>query len=587
MGRVFQRLYKAVERRLFFTLTRKLLGNLGFIFLATTLPLWGIAWAMAEQGDRATEAWLMPWLWGIALSNLVICTGIGLYMRHLFLHPIRHMIDVLSAIKEKDGDISASLPTFTYDEISLMAERYNHFSGNLKEVIDKVRGRSVTLSLEATRVRKVVASSRDAMAQLEQASNVCYQESEKSTHTVQGIASHTSSIAAKNTATIEKVGQTAQELTHTSQQIEQAHVRISEFQQTVGELRENSDQIQRILAMVNDFSDQTNLLALNAAIEAARAGDHGRGFSVVADEVRQLSQKVGAATKEIHGYITHMSTLVDHTQSASEDIQSTIDKARTVVETTCRDFSSMQMGFRESNEEIAEISHSLAAVSTINEVLLRRVAEIQNLTEATFSAMDQARGFVRELTQTTEETQQYLSRYQIGRGSFEKVLNTARGFRDELQAALPDLAKGANLFDQHYQQVANTQPPKFLTSYTRQVEDALRQRYDAFLKAHPGLVYAILVDARGYAPAHHAHVSQPETGDPAVDNLKSRHHRLFDGSEEEKRRAANTQPFLLQTFIRDTGEVMFDLSLPLYIDGKHWGALIMGMKEDSLTGQPE
>ncbi|MDH2433593.1 methyl-accepting chemotaxis protein [Pokkaliibacter sp. MBI-7] len=584
-------IYKTVEKALFFTLTRKLVGNLGFIFLVTSLPLaYWLLWGsldlqgISSEQQQLIRTWQDQRFGALIGLNLLVCVGIGLYMRHLFLHPIQHMIDVLSAIEEKNGDISASLPSFTYDEISLMAERYNHFSDNLKEVIDKVRSRSVTLSQEATRVRKVVLSSGEAMASLQHAAGVLYQESEKSTRAVQEIAVHTGSISSKTTETISKVGVAASELSRTSAEIEQAHSLIDRFQQTVLQLQDNSEQIKRILAMVNEFADQTNLLALNAAIEAARAGEHGRGFAVVADEVRSLSQQVGKATQDIHGYITHMGELVEHTREECDDIQRRIGSARGVVVHTCDDFAVMQEDFRRTHQEIIEINQAVESVSAVNEVLFQRVTEIQSLADHTSDAMQQARGFTQQLTGTTEETQQYLSRYQIGRGGFEKVLQESRHFRDQVQAQLQQLAsQGVELFDQQYQAINQSEPRKYRTRYSDQLASVLPPLYDAYLKAHPGFIYSIAVDSKGYAPAHHAHVSQPLTGDAQQDNLKSRHQRIFNGSEEERRRAGNTQPFLLQTFIRDTGEVMNDLSLPIYVNNRHWGAMIFGMGSEILA----
>ncbi len=102
------------------------------------------------------------------------------------------------------------------------------------------------------------------------------------------------------------------------------------------------------------------------------------------------------------------------------------------------------------------------------------------------------------------------------------------------------------------------------------------------LKQDIGAIYAIPVDINGYLPCHHTELSNPPTGNFEVDNLKSRNMRIYDNSAAEQRRASNTKPFLLQAFVRDTGEVLNDLSLPIYVNGKHWGALIIGLKPENL-----
>ena len=109
--------------------------------------------------------------------------------------------------------------------------------------------------------------------------------------------------------------------------------------------------------------------------------------------------------------------------------------------------------------------------------------------------------------------------------------------------------------------------------------------FDQFISERPEFIYAIAVDKKGYAPAHHAKVSQPVTGDLSVDLLKSRHRRFFQGNRQERRRCSHENTFLLQTYIRDTGEILNDLSIPLYVNGKHWGALIMGFEPKCLLDE--
>ncbi len=93
----------------------------------------------------------------------------------------------------------------------------------------------------------------------------------------------------------------------------------------------------------------------------------------------------------------------------------------------------------------------------------------------------------------------------------------------------------------------------------------------------PGGVYTLAVDVNGYLPSHHAQCSQPLTGDNQTDLLQSQDRRIYSNVESEVRRAQNTRPFLQQTDARDTGEILSEISLPIYIDGRHWGGCIIGL----------
>ena len=103
--------------------------------------------------------------------------------------------------------------------------------------------------------------------------------------------------------------------------------------------------------------------------------------------------------------------------------------------------------------------------------------------------------------------------------------------------------------------------------------------YDDLLRDVPGLAYSLSVDNNGYAPAHNGIFSNAPSGDPAVDLLKCRHKRIFNDPVGLKL-AKNQKSSLFQTYVRDTGEILSDLSMPLTIGGRHWGAVRIGFKSD-------
>ena len=104
--------------------------------------------------------------------------------------------------------------------------------------------------------------------------------------------------------------------------------------------------------------------------------------------------------------------------------------------------------------------------------------------------------------------------------------------------------------------------------------------FDAILDELNGTIYAVTLDVNGYLSTHHKKYSQLPTGRYEVDVLNSRDKRMFNNGEMEIRRAKNTTPLLLQTNMRDTGEILTDLSLPIFVDKKHWGAFILGIRPE-------
>jgi methyl-accepting chemotaxis protein len=141
-------------------------------------------------------------------------------------------------------------------------------------------------------------------------------------------------------------------------------------------------------------------------------------------------------------------------------------------------------------------------------------------------------------------------------------------------------AKGVNVFDRNYVPIPNTNPQQFTVSYNRQFDAEFQHYFDAILDELDGAIYAVTLDVNGYLSTHHKKFSQPPTGDFEVDVLNSRDRRIFNNGEMETRRAKNTTPMLLQTNMRDTGEILTDLSLPIFVNSRHWGAFILGIRPE-------
>ncbi len=137
-----------------------------------------------------------------------------------------------------------------------------------------------------------------------------------------------------------------------------------------------------------------------------------------------------------------------------------------------------------------------------------------------------------------------------------------------------------DLFDRNYQVIANTSPTKYQTRFDRYTDQVLPAIQEPLLSRHEGLVFAIACTAQGYVPTHNQAFSQPLTGDVAKDALHNRTKRKFD-DRTGIRCGSHQQPVLLQTYTRDTGELMHDLSVPIMVKGRHWGGLRLGYKPES------
>jgi methyl-accepting chemotaxis protein len=167
---------------------------------------------------------------------------------------------------------------------------------------------------------------------------------------------------------------------------------------------------------------------------------------------------------------------------------------------------------------------------------------------------------------------------QVHRRMPELALEAARNIGEALQSAIAGRQiSDEALFDGGYQPIPDTRPPKFHTKYDGLTDKLFPPLQEPILERHAEVVYAIGCDRKGYVPTHNRCFSQPLTGNYEKDFVGNRGKRIFD-DPVGRQCGAHELPFLIQTYRRDTGEIMHDISAPVYANGRHWGGFRIGYR---------
>lgn len=255
-----------------------------------------------------------------AILVLLVATILALnWLNGVLLQPLHNVSESLSQIASGGGDLSRRLSITSNDEVGLLAENFNSFVDHMNDLVRHIRAQANDLQDNARAMAdSAVKSVRELQEQQQQIGMVAQAMNEmtNATHEIAHHAEHTADSVRESVSSAEagkhQVDKTRDSIVVLAKKVDQAGTVIST-------LNNNAQNISGILATIKGIAEQTNLLALNAAIEAARAGEQGRGFAVVADEVRVLSQRTHASTEEIQAMIAALQSTAQNAVAIMEE----------------------------------------------------------------------------------------------------------------------------------------------------------------------------------------------------------------------------------------------------------------------------
>jgi methyl-accepting chemotaxis protein len=339
---------------------------------------------------------------------------------------IKPVQELLKAFNElANGDLTQKIHVRTRDEIAQLAGAFNQTIRKLHTMVDEV---AVSSASVATSSSQLSSSSKhiadNASNQSSKTSNAVAAMEELSS-SFAGVASNTANVADSAQEATDFAVKGGEVVTETISGMSRISHSVKESAHTVEALGKRSEQIGEIIEVINDIAGQTNLLALNAAIEAARAGEQGRGFAVVADEVRKLAERTTTATNEIDVMIkgiqndTHRA--VDSMQAGTKEVEAGVSLANQAGDALQQIVESV----KSVTEMVQQIAAAAEEQSTTGEEVTANLNSVAGITEETTEAAHNASEASQNLDQLAQQLKHLVSGFKLqnGNGNYNSAQN--------------------------------------------------------------------------------------------------------------------------------------------------------------------
>ncbi|MBS7561503.1 methyl-accepting chemotaxis protein [Pseudomonas idahonensis] len=366
------------------------------------------------QGDLAEQR--KADTFGMAMVGLVIA-GLGLLVIWLVGHgiarPLRQMVAMLDDIAQGEGDLTRRLTSDRADELGSIAKGFNTFLAKLQAMISQVVTSVQSVSDSSEHTADIAIRTNQGvhkqMVEIDQVATAVHEM----TATAQDVARNATQAAQAASHADQAASQGMQIVRDTSSSIGALAEEIGRAVGVVQTLAKDSENINAILIAIRGIAEQTNLLALNAAIEAARAGEQGRGFAVVADEVRNLAQKTQQATEEIQSMIQQLQQGTREVVRVMEDSQHKTDQSVEHAAKAAQALETITQAVSVINDMNTQIASAAEEQSAVAEDINRNVINIGQVANEVASGADESSAASAGLTKLAEQQRRLINQFKV------------------------------------------------------------------------------------------------------------------------------------------------------------------------------
>jgi len=368
--------------------------------------------AHATQANQAMHRKLVSF--SIIILGLILLTALIITLSvNKMIAPIKRMAENLDNIAQGEGDLTKRLVISGTDEIAQLGESFNLFVDKLQHMIQDIS----TTTIAVNHAGQTICSQTQNMAtQLLTHNN----ETEQVVSAITEMASTANEVATNTNQVADATRAVSDNVIHAQECVDNSLSDISALMEeiniaatNINSLNDQSQKINTVLSVIGGIAEQTNLLALNAAIEAARAGEQGRGFAVVADEVRNLASRTQTSTLEINQMLTELHRLVElavHSMAQSQERSSrSVESSRSISES----LGSVTNGVRSINDMSIQIATATTEQSSVTEEINRNLYAIQDVVNSLTQSSNEAKDMSMNITNEGGKLEKLVNQFKV------------------------------------------------------------------------------------------------------------------------------------------------------------------------------